>query len=72
VSRVYASLPLTGPTAPLGREVLRGAELALERAGADVEFVLLDSFGEDRDTRAVANARHAADDAHTLAYLGDY
>jgi hypothetical protein len=31
VTRVYASLPLTGPAAGLGREVLRGAELALER-----------------------------------------
>jgi hypothetical protein len=30
-SRVYASLPLTGPAGRLAREVLRGAELALER-----------------------------------------
>ena len=30
MSRVYASLPLTGPTAGAGRDVLRGAQLALE------------------------------------------
>ena len=33
MSRVYVSLPLTGPTAGAGRDVLRGAQLALE--GAD-------------------------------------
>jgi branched-chain amino acid transport system substrate-binding protein len=73
VSRVYASLPLTGPAAGLGREVLRGAELALEAAKrAAVEMVALDSFGHDREERAIANARRAADDDETLAYLGDF
>jgi branched-chain amino acid transport system substrate-binding protein len=73
VRRVYASLPLTGPTGPAGREVLRGAELALEgSAGTGVELVALDASGEDRDARAAANARRAAGDAHALAYLGDF
>jgi branched-chain amino acid transport system substrate-binding protein len=68
VSRVYASLPLSGPQGAAGRELLRGAELALERAGVPVELVALDSFGG----RAVANARRAADDPEALAYVGDY
>src|SRR5919109_3304961 len=73
VSRVYASLPLTGPAARPGREVLRGAELALETAERPpVELVALDSFAEDREERAVANARRAVEDAAALAYLGDF
>jgi branched-chain amino acid transport system substrate-binding protein len=53
--------------------VLRGAELALERSQeADVELIALDSFGEDREAQAVANARRAAYDPRTLAYVGDF
>ena len=65
--RVYASLPLRGPQGRLGRELLRGAELALERAGPRAELVVLDSF----DGRATANAEQAAADEAALAYLGD-
>jgi branched-chain amino acid transport system substrate-binding protein len=73
LSRVYASLPLSGPQGPLGRDVLRGAELALERAdGAAPELVVLDSFGPDREEMALANARRAAGDGEALAYLGDF
>jgi branched-chain amino acid transport system substrate-binding protein len=73
VSRVYASLPLSGPQGALGRDVLRGAELALERAdGAAPELVALDAFGADREAQAVANARRAAADDEALAYLGDF
>jgi branched-chain amino acid transport system substrate-binding protein len=73
MSRVYASLPLSGPSGPPAREVLRGAELELERrVPADVELVVLDSAGEDRDAQAVANARRAAADPDALAYLGDF
>jgi branched-chain amino acid transport system substrate-binding protein len=73
VRRVYASLPLTGPVAPFGRELLRGAELALERrAESGVELLTLDSFGSDREEAAVANARRAAADPAALAYLGDF
>ncbi len=53
--------------------MLRGAELALERSqGAGVELFALDASGEDREARAVASARRAADDPGTLAYLGDF
>jgi branched-chain amino acid transport system substrate-binding protein len=73
VSRVYASLPLSGPQGQPGREVLRGAELALERAeGPLPELVVLDSFGDDHGQRAVANARRAAEDPQALAFLGDF
>ena len=73
MSRVYASLPLTGPAGRLGRDVLRGAELALERAeDAAVELVPLDSFGADREEQAIGNARRAAEDGEALAYIGDF
>ena len=72
MSRVYASLPLSGPAAQAGREVLRGAELALERTENLVELIALDSFGEDREEQAIANARRAAADGEALAYLGDF
>ena len=70
-SRVYTSLPLTGPARVLAGDVLRGAELALERTDG-IELVTLDSAGEDRDAQALANAHSAADDPHALAYLGDF
>ncbi len=72
MGRVYASFPLTGPAAQLGRDVLRGITLAHERQGTDVELLVLDSFGEDREARAVANAHRAAADSEALAYVGDF
>ena len=70
---VYASLPLTGPARHSGREVLRGAELALERTGGDsVELVALHTGGDDREGRAADAARQAAKDPHALACLGDF
>jgi branched-chain amino acid transport system substrate-binding protein len=72
VIRVYASLPLSGPQRAAGRELLRGAELALERHPG-VHLVALDSFDEhDRDARAAENAGRAADDRDALGYLGDF
>jgi ABC-type branched-subunit amino acid transport system substrate-binding protein len=73
VLRIYASLPLRGPAGGAGRDILRGAQLALERSGTTgVELAALDSFGADREARAVANARRAAEDAAGVAYLGDF
>ena len=70
---VYASLPLTGPARHLGREVLLGAQLALEAAGDErVELVTLDTGGDARDERAVDAAGQAAEDPQALAYLGDF
>jgi branched-chain amino acid transport system substrate-binding protein len=68
VSRVYASLPLSGPEGHAGRELLRGVDLALERTTEVAELVALDSF----DGHGVANARTAAGDPDARAYLGDY
>jgi len=73
VGRVYVSMPLTGPLAPAGRDVVQGARVALETAnGAAPEIVVLDGFAADRDRQALANARRAADDADALAYVGDF
>jgi branched-chain amino acid transport system substrate-binding protein len=73
VGRVYVSLPLTGPAARAGRDVLQGARVALETAnGAAPELVVFDGFAPDREARAVENARRAAGDPVALAYLGDF
>jgi branched-chain amino acid transport system substrate-binding protein len=73
MSRIYASLPLNGPQGAAGRDVLRGAELALDRDrdGAP-ELVVLDGFGADRDGTGVANATRAVQDDAAIAYLGDF
>ena len=71
--RIFASMPLRGPAGAAGRDIVRGAELALARsARPGLELVTLDASGEDRDARAVANARRAAADARAVAYLGDF
>jgi Periplasmic binding protein len=71
--RVYASMPLSGPSGNAGREVLQGAERAIERAaGAAPELVVLDTGGEGREARAEDAARLAADDDAAVAYLGDF
>jgi branched-chain amino acid transport system substrate-binding protein len=67
MNRVYASLPLRGPQGWLGRELLRGAELALERRGPVAKLEALDSF----ESQAAENARLAAEDHRAVAYLGD-
>jgi branched-chain amino acid transport system substrate-binding protein len=73
VPRIYLSAPLHGSAARLARDLLRGAELALEAArAAAVELVVLDSSGPGDATQALANARRAADDAQALAYVGDF
>jgi branched-chain amino acid transport system substrate-binding protein len=70
LERVYLSLPLSGPSAGAAREVLLGAELA-HRRGL-VELVVLDSYGPDRDEKAIANAHRAGDDESARAYIGDF
>ena len=56
----------------MGRDLRRGAQLALDRGRADLAVVDLDSFGEDREAQAVANAGSAVGDPDTVAYLGDF
>jgi branched-chain amino acid transport system substrate-binding protein len=72
-TRVYVSLPLAGPAGPAGRDILRGAELAIERSThAATELVALDTHAADRDERARDHASRAAADPDAAAYLGDF
>lgn len=80
---VYVSIPLRGPEAVEGRDVVRGAKLALDDAQGRVgelavRAVYLDDAG-GRGARArwnpavvAANARDAAEDSSAIAYLGDF
>ena len=75
---VYGSLPLTGPRSADGRDAADGTRLALEQAGGkagsiDVRARFLDdAMGKDWDPVAVgANARRAAQDSSTAAYIGE-
>jgi branched-chain amino acid transport system substrate-binding protein len=80
VLRIYSSQPLTGPLAGQGNAIVRGERLALEAVGGRVgkwriEYVALDDA--DPKTGAwdpgvvSANARKAAQDDKTIAYLGE-
>ncbi len=70
VRRVYVSLPLSGPAAQHGREMLRGARVAAERT--DIEIVSADTGGRAGVKLAVAHAKAAAGDPAAAAYLGDF
>lgn len=77
---VYVSAPLTGPAGADGRDVADAAKLALEDAGGEaggleVGAEYLDAAGRD-GTRsdpvtAGENARAAAEDSTTIAYVGE-
>jgi branched-chain amino acid transport system substrate-binding protein len=80
---VYVSAPLRGAEGPEGRDVADGARLALADAGGGVggltvRAVYLDDAagsGSDSPWRAVAaaaNARRAAEDSTSIAYVGDF
>jgi branched-chain amino acid transport system substrate-binding protein len=78
---VYSSLPLTGATRSVAEDIVAGERLALEQAGgmAGVHTVRLVSLN-DAERRAgtwtpqavAANARRAALDRSTIAYLGEF
>src|SRR4051812_21394008 len=77
---VYSSLPLSGPLAPVSRDIVLGEKLALReargRAGIyDVGYVSLDSADPETGRwdagRVAANARKAITDRQTVAYLGE-
>ncbi|HET8975215.1 MAG TPA: ABC transporter substrate-binding protein [Solirubrobacterales bacterium] len=75
---VYVSLPLTGPRAAEGRDAADGAQLALEQAGGEAgglevqARVLDDARGGPWSPVAVGeNARAAAQDSSTAAYIGE-
>ena len=78
---VYSSLPLHGPGAQVSQQVVNGEKLALAQAGAKagpykIAYVSLD----DTDPKTgvwtpgitAGNAKRAAQDPSTIAYLGDF
>ncbi len=78
---VYSSLPLQGPLAPISRQIVGGEKLALSdaqgRAGRfKIGFVSLDDAnpqsGEWSPDVTSTNAKTAAQDPSTIAYIGDF
>jgi branched-chain amino acid transport system substrate-binding protein len=78
---VYSSLPLEGPSAAISRQISGGEKLALADVGGHVgrfvvSYVSLDdsspTTGEWDPGVTAANAKAAAQDPTTIAYLGDF
>ncbi|TMK99546.1 MAG: hypothetical protein E6G34_03140 [Actinobacteria bacterium] len=78
---VYSSLPLQGPLADISAEIVDGEKLALAEAGGHVGpftvgYVSLDDADPNSgklDPGATAtDAKMAAQDTSTIAYLGEY
>jgi branched-chain amino acid transport system substrate-binding protein len=78
---VYSSLPMQGPTAKISRQVENGEKLALAQAGGRVGrlkigYASLDDAnpqtGEWSPEITDTNAKIAAQDTGTIAYLGDW
>lgn len=78
---VYSSLPLQGPSGAISKQIVNGEKLALYDAGGHVgpfrvSYTSLDdssptSGGWDPGVTET-NAKMAANDPSTIAYLGDY
>jgi branched-chain amino acid transport system substrate-binding protein len=77
---IYSSLPLQGDARPRSLSIINGEKLALSKAGGRVgqftiKYQVLDDASaatEEWDDSATAgNARKAAQDKSTIAYLGD-
>jgi branched-chain amino acid transport system substrate-binding protein len=78
---VYSSLPLEGETAAISQQIIGGEKLALSQAGGHVgpfkvSYVSLDDAnptnGQWSPGETAENAKQAAQDTSTIAYLGDY
>lgn len=78
---IYSSLPLQGDSRPQSRDVVRAMRMALAandgKAGSfAVKYVSLDDatkkFGRWDPRKIKANARKAARDPDTVAYLGEF
>jgi branched-chain amino acid transport system substrate-binding protein len=78
---VYSSLPLTGATRPQALAIVQGARLALEEAAGQagphaIRYVSLDDATARAGTwtpeRTSRNARRAAIDDTTIAYIGEF
>jgi branched-chain amino acid transport system substrate-binding protein len=78
---VYSSLPLQGPSAPNSEQIVDGEKLALSEAGGrigpfKISYLSMDdsnaTTGEWSPDVTASNAKTAAEDTTTIAYLGDY
>jgi branched-chain amino acid transport system substrate-binding protein len=78
---IYSSLPLQGPTAGISQQMVNGEKLALSQAGGHVGsfqigYVSLDDAnptnGQWSTGETTNDAKTAAQDTSTIAYLGDY
>jgi branched-chain amino acid transport system substrate-binding protein len=78
---IYSSLPLQGDSRPQSLSVVNGMKLALQEAGGKVgdftiRYVSLDdataAAGKWDPGAVSANARKAAQDKSTIAYLGEF
>jgi branched-chain amino acid transport system substrate-binding protein len=78
---VYSSLPLQGPSAAISQQIVGGEKLALANAGGHVgrfivSYTSLDdsspTSGEWDPGVTAADAKAAAQDPTTIAYLGDF
>jgi branched-chain amino acid transport system substrate-binding protein len=78
---VYSSMPLQGPSAQIAAEIVNGERLALADAGGRagryrIGYVSLDdanpTTGRLDPGVTASNAKMAAQDTSTIAYLGDY
>jgi branched-chain amino acid transport system substrate-binding protein len=78
---IYSSLPLQGPSAAISEQIVDGEKLALADAGGragdfKIGYVSLDDAnpktGEWSPDVTATDAKTAAEDTSTIAYLGDY
>jgi branched-chain amino acid transport system substrate-binding protein len=78
---IYSSLPLQGDSRPQSEDVVAGEKLALEEAGGkvgkfSVKYVSLDdataAAGKWDPAQTSSDARKAAQDKSTIAYLGEF
>jgi branched-chain amino acid transport system substrate-binding protein len=78
---VYSSLPLQGPSGAVSAQIVNGEKLALHDSGGHIgQFkISYDSMDDSSPTSGqwdpgvtASNAKTAANDPSTIAYLGDY
>jgi branched-chain amino acid transport system substrate-binding protein len=78
---VYSSLPLQGPSAGVSQQIVNGEKLALYEAGGQVGRFRVSYYSlDDANPQTgrwdpgvtAADAKTAAQDTSTIAYLGDY
>ncbi|HEY3759731.1 MAG TPA: branched-chain amino acid ABC transporter substrate-binding protein, partial [Solirubrobacteraceae bacterium] len=78
---IYSSLPLEGALAPVSRQIVDGEKLALAQTGGRIHRFHLyyaslndanPKTGEWAPGETANNAKYAAQDSTTIAYLGDF